>query len=120
MELCDLDYKILKIVKRKGPMDLTAIKSKFPKTTVSDLRLLELSRPPIIYPGHPNALEDHRLLIREQENGIDVYSIAPLGRQALRERREKKREWIASHLWLPVLLVILEWLIVYLLQRFLP
>ena len=59
MELCDLDYKILKLVKRKGPMDLTAIKSKFPKNTVSDLRLLELSRPPIIYPGHPGRVAGH-------------------------------------------------------------
>lgn len=117
MELCDMDYKILKLVKRKGPMELTAIKSKLPKNTVSNLRLLELSRPPILYPGHPEALDDHRLLIREKVNGVDVYSIAPLGCQALRERRNAKWKHLWNDLCAPLLVTILGGLALYLLQR---
>lgn len=120
MNLTDTDYKILKLVKRNGPLDLTAIKSSLPKETISEQHLRQMSVPPYICRGHPEYAEDTRLLIREPNDGITRYALAPLGLQALRDRKQARRSKIWTSLLMPTLVVILGGLILYVLQRLLP
>lgn len=120
MNLTKTDYKVLRLLKRKGALDLTAIRSSLPKASVSEQRLRQLSVPPYFYPGHPEAMEDKRLLAREEVNGVTRYSLAPLGAQVLRDRKRERRDRLWDKLWLPTLVTILGGLILYVLQRFLP
>lgn len=120
MNLTETDYKVLRLLKRKGALDLTAIRSSLPKASVSGQRLRQLSVPPYFYPGHPEAMEDKRLLAREEVNGVTRYSLAPLGAQVLRDRKRERRDRLWDKLWLPTLVTILGGLILYVLQRFLP
>lgn len=118
MELTDSDYRILRLVKRRGPLDATVIKSRLGKFGVTDQRLRELSRRPRFYAG-PETLVDNRLLICEEHDGRDVYTLAPAGVQALCARsREKKNRLIVNFL-APTMVAILAGLVLYVLQQLL-
>ena len=119
MNLTDTDYKILKLVKRKGSLDSTAIKSRLAKFGVTDQRLRELSHRPRFYAG-PESLVDNRLLVCSDVSGGSVYSLAPLGVQAHNARRHARVKGFCDKLLFPALVVILVGLALYVLQRFLP
>lgn len=119
MNLTDTDYKILKLVKRKGPLDSTAIKSRLAKFGVTDQRLRELSHRPRFYAG-PESLADNRLLICSDTPAESVYSLAPLGVQALNAHRHQRVKSFCDKLLFPALVVILGGLALYVLQRCLP
>lgn len=108
MNLTETDYKVLRLLKRKGALDLTAIRSSLPKASVSEQRLRQLSVPPYFYPGHPEAMEDKRLLAREEVNGVTRYSLTRLGRAALRERDGNPWPKIALAFFVPLLVSILS------------
>ena len=120
MNLTDTDYKILKLVKRKGPLDLTAIRSGLPKESISELHLRQISNASFYCRNHPESLQNDRLLDREQADGVTRYSLSPLGMQALRDRKQARRSKIWTSLIMPTPVVILGGLILYVLQRFLP
>lgn len=119
LELSDTDYQILRLVKRRGPLDSTAIKSRLVKFGVTDQRLRELSHRPRFYAG-PESLADNRLLICSDASGDSVYSLAPLGVQALNAHRHQRVKGFCDKLLFPALVVILGGLALYVLQRFLP
>lgn len=108
MNLTDTDYKILKLVKRKGPLDLTAIRSSLPKESISEQRLRQMSVPPYICRGHPEYAEDTRMLIRESSDGTTRYALAPLGKQALRDRYGDPWRKVAIALLIPLAVSILD------------
>ena len=119
MELSDTDYLILRLIKRYGPLDSTAIKSKLAKYGVTDQRLLELSHRPRFYAG-AESLVDNRLLIRDETSGKIVYSLAPLGIQQLTEHKRTRWKALRDKLLFPALVVILGGLVLYVLQKCLP
>ena len=108
MNLTETDYKVLRLLKRKGALDLTAIRSGLPKDSVSERRLRQLSAPPYFYPGRPEAMDDRRLLAREEVNGVTRYSLTRLGRSALRERAGNPWSKIALAFRVPLLVSILS------------
>lgn len=119
MDLTDTDYKILTLVKREGPLDSTAIKSRLAKFGVTDQRLRELSHRPRFYAG-PESLVDNRLLICSDSSVACVYSLAPLGIQALNAHRHERIKVFCDKLLFPAIVVILGGLALYVLQRCLP
>ena len=119
MELSDADYQILRLVKRRGPLDSTAIKSRLTKWGVTDQRLRELSRRPRFYAG-PESLIDNRLLICSDASGDSLYSLAPLGVQVPKARRREQVKGFCDKLLFPALVVILGGLVLYVLQKCLP
>lgn len=119
MELTDTDYQLLRLVKRCGPLNSTAIKSRLAKFGITDQRLRELSRRPRFY-ANAESLEDNRLLICEDIDGKPVYTLAPLGAQALRARSREKKDRLVSNFLAPTVVAILAGLVLYVLQKFLP
>lgn len=119
LELSDTDYQILRLVKRRGPLDSTAIKSRLAKFGITDQRLRELSRRPRFYAG-AESLEDNRLLICEDIDGKPVYTLAPLGTQALRARSRERKDRLVANFLAPAVVAILAGLVLYVLQRYLP
>ena len=115
MELTETDYKILSLVRRCGPLDSTAIKSRLPRATISERHLRQLSIPPrYVYPGI--ITEDRQMLLRKEVDGVSVYSIAPLGLDALRKRhRQQIRDF--AKIVVPIISAIVIWLIEQRLER---